>query len=246
MEAMSAGVPVVSGDLPAIRELVEQDVTGTLVRPGDIQALADTLSRLTDDPTRRTRLARDGLRRVQSEFEQGLNISRLRRAFSERAVRSRGACAPLTVTYVVIAPCRDEARFCRRTLDSLLAQTCRPSLILLVDDGSTDETPKILAEYAEKYPSFRLFTRKDRGKRKLGGGVIDASTRAITGLRLSSTNMYASWIWTLICECLLRTADRINGSRSAAGDDFPETLFYLARHGGGSSLNCVETKIRSE
>jgi len=97
MEAMSAGVPVVSGDLPAIRELVEQDVTGTLVRPGDIQALADTLSRLTDDPTRRTRLARDGLRRVQSEFEQGLNISRLRRAFSERAVRSRGACAPLTV-----------------------------------------------------------------------------------------------------------------------------------------------------
>ncbi len=37
-----------------------------------------------------------------------------------------------------------------------------------------DETPKILAEYAERYPFIKVITRADRGDRKLGGGVIDA------------------------------------------------------------------------
>jgi glycosyltransferase involved in cell wall biosynthesis len=43
-----------------------------------------------------------------------------------------------------------------------------------VDDGSTDQTPEILAEYAAKYPFIQIITRPDRGYRKLGGGVIDA------------------------------------------------------------------------
>lgn len=45
---------------------------------------------------------------------------------------------------------------------------------MIVDDGSTDETASILAEYAARHPFIRVITRKDRGNRKLGGGVIDA------------------------------------------------------------------------
>jgi glycosyltransferase involved in cell wall biosynthesis len=45
---------------------------------------------------------------------------------------------------------------------------------VIVDDGSKDETPAILAEYAARVPYIRLVRRPDRGDRKLGGGVIDA------------------------------------------------------------------------
>jgi poly-beta-1,6-N-acetyl-D-glucosamine synthase len=77
--------------------------------------------------------------------------------------------------YVLIAPCRDEARYMRVTLDSILAQTVRPALIVVVDDGSTDDTPRILAEYSAKHPGlFEIITRADRGKRKVGPGVIEA------------------------------------------------------------------------
>jgi len=77
--------------------------------------------------------------------------------------------------YVLIAPCRDEARYMRRTLDSILAQTAPPTLIVVVDDGSKDGTPSILAEYAAKHPGlFRIITRADRGKRAVGPGVIEA------------------------------------------------------------------------
>jgi glycosyltransferase involved in cell wall biosynthesis len=78
-------------------------------------------------------------------------------------------------TYVIIAPCRDEAKFMRTTLDALLAQSVRPARIVVVDDGSTDDTPKILAEYARMHPGlFGIVTRPDRGKRKVGPGVIEA------------------------------------------------------------------------
>jgi poly-beta-1,6-N-acetyl-D-glucosamine synthase len=76
--------------------------------------------------------------------------------------------------YCLITPCRDEAKFARRTLDSVAAQTVPPALWVIVDDGSTDDTPAILAEYAAKYPYIRVMRREDRGFRKLGGGVIDA------------------------------------------------------------------------
>jgi len=62
----------------------------------------------------------------------------------------------------------------RRTLDSVVNQTVPPALWVIVDDGSTDQTPAILDEYATKHPFIRIVRREDRGERKVGPGVIDA------------------------------------------------------------------------
>jgi glycosyltransferase involved in cell wall biosynthesis len=76
--------------------------------------------------------------------------------------------------YCLITPCRDEARYARRTLDAILSQVEPPALWVIVDDGSSDATPAILAEYAARVPYIRVVRRADRGDRKLGGGVVDA------------------------------------------------------------------------
>jgi poly-beta-1,6-N-acetyl-D-glucosamine synthase len=75
---------------------------------------------------------------------------------------------------LLISPCRDEARYMRRTLDSVIGQTLRPALWIIVDDGSTDDTPGILAEYREKHAWIRVIRREDRGRRAVGPGVIEA------------------------------------------------------------------------
>ncbi|MBB6479260.1 glycosyltransferase family 2 protein [Spirochaeta isovalerica] len=77
-------------------------------------------------------------------------------------------------SYVLISPCRNEAEYMKITLDSVLSQTILPSKWIIVDDGSTDETPKILAEYEMKYPFIQVVTRANRGRRSVGPGVIEA------------------------------------------------------------------------
>ena len=57
--------------------------------------------------------------------------------------------------YLLISPCRDEAQYLRRTLDSVAAQSVPPALWVVVDDGSTDDTPAILQEYARRLPYLR-------------------------------------------------------------------------------------------
>jgi glycosyltransferase involved in cell wall biosynthesis len=78
------------------------------------------------------------------------------------------------MSYVLISPCRDEAAYMRETLDSVIAQSLRPAKWVIVDDGSTDETPRILAEYARRHDWIEIVTLGDRGRRSVGPGVVEA------------------------------------------------------------------------
>ncbi|MEL6806159.1 MAG: glycosyltransferase [Pseudomonadota bacterium] len=87
--------------------------------------------------------------------------------------------------YVVIAPGRNEAKFMRRTLDSMVAQSERPALLVIVDDGSTDESPQILAEYTAAHDWIRVVQKPDRGHRAVGPGVIEAFYAGLETVELS-------------------------------------------------------------
>jgi glycosyltransferase involved in cell wall biosynthesis len=89
MEAMACGLPVVSGDLPAVRELVADGRTGLLVPGADPTALADALGRLAADPSLRNRLGAAGRDHVRAEFALDVNIDRL-----ERALRAAAGAPP--------------------------------------------------------------------------------------------------------------------------------------------------------
>lgn len=81
MEAMSCGVPVISGDLVTIRELIEHDVSGLLVEPGNVSELAEAISRLLRDESKRSELAKKGRERILEEFSISQNVHRLENAF---------------------------------------------------------------------------------------------------------------------------------------------------------------------
>jgi len=59
-------------------------------------------------------------------------------------------------------------------LESVAAQSIRPALWVIVDDGSSDATPAILAEYAARFDFIRILRREDRGRRRVGPGVVEA------------------------------------------------------------------------
>ncbi len=50
----------------------------------------------------------------------------------------------------VVIPVYNQERFLRQAIDSVIAQTYKNIQILVVDDGSTDQTPEILKSYGDK------------------------------------------------------------------------------------------------
>jgi glycosyltransferase involved in cell wall biosynthesis len=86
MEAMACGLVVVSGDLPAVRELIAHESSGLLLQDGDPQKLAALLDRLATSDL--GPLAQAGRSRVVDEFSLAQNIERLTTLFSEKEERA--------------------------------------------------------------------------------------------------------------------------------------------------------------
>jgi len=71
LEALAAGVPVVQPDHGSFPELIEATGGGLLYEAGNVDALADALARLMDDPDGRRQLGTRGAEVVRLKFTDG-------------------------------------------------------------------------------------------------------------------------------------------------------------------------------
>jgi len=76
--------------------------------------------------------------------------------------------------YIVVTPCKNEGENLPALIESVVAQTVRPVVWVIVDDGSTDDTPNII-ESAMKTQDWIQSIRLDSAVRDLGlhlAGVV--------------------------------------------------------------------------
>lgn len=63
----------------------------------------------------------------------------------------------------IILPIYNASDSIRKMLDSILAQTLHEFEVLMIDDGSTDESGRILEEYSAKDRRFKAFHKQNEG-----------------------------------------------------------------------------------
>ena len=85
--------------------------------------------------------------------------------------------------YVIVTPVRDEEKHVEQTIRSVVSQTVVPLEWIIVNDGSTDATGKIIDQYATLCPWITVVHRPNRGYRKSGGGVVEAFYAGYKALR---------------------------------------------------------------
>jgi glycosyltransferase involved in cell wall biosynthesis len=88
--------------------------------------------------------------------------------------------------YVIVTPVRDEVLHICKTIESVRSQTTLPAQWVIVDDGSTDGTSKVLGESAGTTPWIRVVHRVNRGRRANGGGVMEAFYDGLAALKETS------------------------------------------------------------
>jgi glycosyltransferase involved in cell wall biosynthesis len=109
----------------------------------------------------------------------------------------------MTAVVSVVLPCHDGEAFLRETVASVLAQTYAAKELVLVDDGSTDGTPEIIAELIADYPGEAIRTVRQANAGQAAArnrGIAMASGRYILPLDqddLIAPEMLAACVETL-------------------------------------------------
>ena len=73
-----------------------------------------------------------------------------------------------TQNYLVVTACKNEADNLPKLIQSVAEQTIKPVVWVIMDDGSTDNTPKILKEAREKYDWIQNIRLEENSSRDLG------------------------------------------------------------------------------
>lgn len=98
MEALGSAVPVVATQVGGVSELVEHGRNGFIVRPGDVDELADRLVELIGDPGLRQRFGDTGRDRVLAEFANDTEAARLETLFTNTMAGVPSALRPEPAT----------------------------------------------------------------------------------------------------------------------------------------------------
>jgi glycosyltransferase involved in cell wall biosynthesis len=89
---------------------------------------------------------------------------------------------------LLVTPARDEAAHLETTIRAVAAQTRTPDLWLIVDDGSTDGTPELLARLAEEVPFLEIRQAPPRNRPQREDGLAVAAEAVAFNAALDSVN----------------------------------------------------------
>jgi glycosyltransferase involved in cell wall biosynthesis len=148
LEAMAAGVPVLGYDWGGTADLVRHQATGYLVKPGDIDGLMEGLAYIRKHRARLSEASRE--------------VARLydwRAVAADYAALYRQVAEPEPSGVTVVITAYNYAEFVGEAIESCLNQTRKPDEIIVIDDGSTDDTQAILS----RYDGIQVITQSNRG-----------------------------------------------------------------------------------
>jgi glycosyltransferase involved in cell wall biosynthesis len=81
LEAMALEVPVVATRIAGVPRLIQDEVNGLLVEPGDVNPLAETVRRLVGNPALGAQLARAGRATIEERYSFAIRMKKIRKVY---------------------------------------------------------------------------------------------------------------------------------------------------------------------
>ncbi len=126
----------------------------------------------------------------------------------------------------VIVPVYNLEQYLGRCLDSLFAQTHRELEVIAVDDGSTDSSPKILDEYAQREPRLKVIHKPNGGVSSARNAGLAAATGDFIGFCDGDDIVEPGMYERLLANLLKYDADISHCGMCIEGLDGEKRYFY--------------------
>lgn len=143
------------------------------------------------------------------------------------------------VNVSVVVPVYNGERFLKQCLDSIRRQTLKNIEIICVNDGSTDGSAKILAEYAAHDARFKIITQENKYIGAARNAGIAAAKGEYVGFIDQDDTVSADYF-----EDLYRTAKAYDADVAIAGNVFQNTTMgYKRRISNKDDLFVKQNKV---
>lgn len=201
LEALAAGVPVVGYAFGGQVEIIEHGVDGWLVRPGDVEGLAEGIEWAL--------IHRDEISpRARAKAEQ-FPVERSGQAYAdlydEVLTRHRAEHAPDRPRISVIVPAYKMGDYLGDTLATVLAQDAKDWECIVVNDASPDPRDHEIAQrYVQADPRFREIVLPENGYLANARNVGIAAARGRYIFPLDADDMITDITLTALADALDR------------------------------------------
>jgi len=163
LEANACGTPVIGGIAGGTKDAIKDKITGLRIDGNDVNEIGDAILNLLNHEKTRKFMGNQGLKNVIKNHSIKTASNKLNVILfllNKRKYPSLNTFNNMKLTVSIIIPTYNMAKYLPNAIDSVLAQTYKNYEIIVIDDGSTDNTRIILNKYKDK---IKYVYQKNKG-----------------------------------------------------------------------------------
>jgi len=159
LEAQACGCVPLVANVGGVPETITPGITGFMYEPDEVDSLEKALLRLLPNEKLLKDVSNNAVRLVSSKFSWDKTAKEYETVFNDMLARR----APIVSdtkeqkpTVTVVIPCYNYAHYLPDALISVIEQTYQNFEIIIVNDGSTDNTIEVANKFISDYPHHRI------------------------------------------------------------------------------------------
>lgn len=185
VEALACGLKVITTDAVSIADWIRETKAGIVYSPCDSKALRDAILDCFDAPF--TGNGKEISDYFLSDAPDQLAREVYNEIFAVDKVHKKKTFYSQKPKFSILMPTYNQAHYIKESIDSVLSQTIDDFELIVCNDGSTDNTLEVLAQFTD--PRVKVVNKENGGT----GSALNAALRAAQGdwiCWLSSDDLY--------------------------------------------------------
>ena len=190
MEALYVGLPVVASDCRGNRDLINNNENGFLVELNDSKTFVESVEKIYSNSVDIKEIISNNKKIIKNYLLPSI-LKKMTDIYENKS----------NELITIVIPIYNVKKYIERCIKSVINQTYKNIEIILVDDGSTDESGDICDEYAKKDNRIKVIHKKNGGLSDARNFGIDAANGKYISFVDSDdfvTNNYVEVLYNLI------------------------------------------------